>query len=61
MTTNDFPYNYTDDPVDDITLSSDDWQLWLDYASTHTCIGPAAVVEVDHTDTRMAPLLDPRI
>jgi len=51
MTTNDFPYNYVDDPIDDITTLSDDWLLWLDYTSTHAHIGPAAVVDVDHTDT----------
>ena len=49
--TNELLDNYQDDPVDDITLLSDDWLVWLDYASTHTCIGPAAGVEVDHTDS----------
>lgn len=49
--TNELDDNYQDDPVDDITLLSDDWLAWLDYTSSHVHIGPAAGVEVDHTDS----------
>jgi hypothetical protein len=35
MTDDDFPYNYQDDPVDDITSYGDDWTLWLSTTAHH--------------------------
>ena len=29
----DFPYNYADDPCDDITTLCDYWELWLSYTT----------------------------
>ena len=36
MTDDEFPYNYADDPIDDITLLCDYWELWLQHYPTTT-------------------------
>jgi hypothetical protein len=36
MTDDEFPYNYTDDPIDDITTLCDYWELWLQHYPTTT-------------------------
>ena len=41
MTDDEFPYNYTDDPIDDITTYCDNWPLWLSKVEHSTRNTPA--------------------
>ena len=50
MTDDDFPYNYQDDPVDDITTYCDNWSQWLSKVEHNTRNTPAIT---DYTHSRL--------
>ena len=50
MTDADFPYNYQDDPVDDITSYCDNWSQWLSKVEHNTRNTPTTT---DYTHSKL--------